>query len=264
MSDESQSKSLAALGVNNAPAFLKGEKPDGFENMEKGDVQMPRIKLLQALSPEVQEEGSELKAGTMVHSADPSISFGKEVEFIPLGFFKSRMWWKDQKEGGGQECVALDGRTARSPKGQDAEGKPTQNCAECTFKDWNNEAENDDDKKPKCTSYMNFPALVNGVPIALSFERTKLEAGRKLLTLAQLLGGGGHAIYAGKYKLKVKQDKNNAGQNYFNFSIESAGYVNEEEYGVCKKLAATFKDRRVQVEVEEGDGSPKPEKRDDI
>lgn len=261
---ENDNKSLATLGIGNTPSFLKGEKADGFENMEKDDVQMPRIKLLQALSPEVSEEGSELKAGFMVHSADPSISFGKEVGFIPLGFFKSRMWWRDQKEGGGQECVALDGRNARSPKGKTVEDKPTSKCSECIYKEWNNEAEDEDDKKPKCTSYMNFPALVNGVPIALSFERTKLEAGRNLLTLAQLLGGGGHSIYAGKYRLKVKSDKNSAGQPYFNFVVESAGFVNEEEYKVCKQLAATFKDRRVQVDVDDNGPSPAVEKRDDL
>ncbi len=263
MSPEESKNKLQKMGVSAVPSFLKDQKQEGFEGVERDDVQMPRIKLLQALSPEVAD--GDLEAGIMVHSSDPSISFGTEVTFIPLGFFKSRMWWRDKDEGGGQECVALDGKHARSPKGEMVDGKPTSDCSKCILKDWNNEAKKESDKKPKCTMYMNFPALVDGVLIALSFEKTKLEAGRNLITLGQLLGGGGHSIYAGKYRLKVKSDKNNSGQTFFNFVIESAGFVDEEEYATAKKLAATFKGQNVQVEVDGNEaGDPKGDKRDDL
>ncbi len=261
-----EGKELAPIDIGaltNAPAHLQGEKPEGFANVEKDDVTMPRLKLLQALSPEVTDSG--MTAGIIVHSADPNLKFGEKVQFIPLGFFKSRIMWKDPKQGGGQICTAVDGRTARSPKGQTAEGKATASCAECVLKDWNNDTEDEDEKQPKCTLYMNFPSLVNGMPMALSFERTKIKAGKDLISLAQLLGKGGYPIYAGKYLLSVVASKNKQGQPYFTFQVSSRGFIQDKaEYEEAKKLAHTFENVKVEVDAEGNSSAPSAPARNDI
>ena len=140
----------------------------GFENVEQDDILIPRVKLLQALSPEVEE--GDLKAGTFVNSLT-SEALPYPLEFVPIFFFKSRIKWFPREDGGGIECRSAN---SREPN-QGALFAPT--CKECEFSQWTEESE-----PPECDLIFNFPSLLteheSELPISLSFSKTSMKTGQ--------------------------------------------------------------------------------------
>lgn len=257
----SKEGALEKAGAN-VPAYLQKDKGAGMEKVTKEDLILPRLKLLQPLSPEVQEEGSEAKAGEMVNSIDAKINYGREIEFTPLLFFKSRIRWTPRGDDAppdapkGMECTSTDSLTARDPKGLTKAGEPTSNCADCVH-----QAFSGDGKPPRCSLYMNFAALIDGQPIVVSMEKTKLPAAKAILTMASMLGGGSLALFAGRYRLSTKKITNDKGTFYV-FVVEAAGYTPEKDYpkakaayeGLKRSIIVVDQDRETDAPSGDGDG----------
>src|SRR5580692_7697886 len=81
------------------PDFMKGQEGLGTENLGASDVAVPRIKLMQALSPELQEY-NDLKAGNFWHTLAEQ-NFGSEVRISPIFVDKRFILWRPRKSGGG-------------------------------------------------------------------------------------------------------------------------------------------------------------------
>lgn len=246
----------------NVPAYLQKDKGAGMEKVTKEDLILPRLKLLQPLSPEVQEEDSEAKAGQMVNSIDAKLNYGSELTFTPILFFKSRIRWTPRGDDAppdapkGMECTSTDSLTARDAKGLTKAGEPTADCSVCVH-----QAFSADGKPPRCSLYMNFASLIDGQPIVVSMEKTKLPAAKNLLTMASMLKGGGLALFAGRYKLSTKKIKNDKG-TYYIFVVEAAGITSEEDYSKAKaayeglkgSIIVVDQDRETDAPSGDGDG----------
>lgn len=225
---------------SNLPDFLRAKgKSRGHENIDKSDLVLPRIKLLQPLSPEI-DKG--FTAGDLINSLTGE-SYGKKMTIIPIIHFKSRIYWKEREEGGGMLCSAHDAlhpsRTEFAP-----------NCSMCTLKDWNNSAKTAKDKAPKCVIYYNFAVLINNspMPVALSMERTKIRIAKKLLSLAAY-SGGQLDMFARKYEVITEKVKNEQG-TWYNYNISPAGFVSEEEFQRAEAVYESLKDLALSVEQE--------------
>jgi hypothetical protein len=237
------------------PAFIERGR-DGMENVTKEDLLLPRLRLSQALSPWVGE--GKAKVGEMVNSLDVTINFGKEASLIPLVFFRSRIRWTPRNENApsdapkGIECLSMDGLKAREAKGIQKDGTATDVCSACVLTKFENGV------APRCTLYKNFIALLNRQLVAVSFERTKVKAADTLLSLATMLGGGGLPLYAGRYTLRTREDRNSKGQPYWNYVIEGGGFCSEEEFRTAKDAYTGVKDKA--LVIDQGDdgheGSP--------
>ncbi len=244
------------------PAYLQKDKGAGMEKVTKEDLILPRLKLLQPLSPEVQEEDSEVKAGQMVNSIDSSLNYGTEVLITPVLFFKSRIRWTPRTEDAppdapkGMECTSIDSLTARDSKGLTKAGEPTADCAKCVH-----QAFSADGKPPRCSLYMNFASLIDGQPVVVSMEKTKIPTAKKILTMASMLGGGGLAVFAGQYRLSTKKMKNDKG-TFFVFDVEPAGYTPEDVFtkakaayeGLKSSIIVVDQDRETDSGSSDGEG----------
>ena len=192
----------------------------GFDdNVSSEDYLLPRLELLQALSPTVQEEKG--KAGELVNS----ITKRKvNTTFIPVRLEKTFIRWIPRSEGGGIEYRTnnpLDPRVIEDTKWKDGD-------------------------KPLCTAYLNFLCLAEGedTPIVVSFANTSYTAGRKLLTMARMRGGD---LFSRKYKVSSVKKTNNLG-TFFVLNVEEVGPVTSDEFARAESLYNAFSSKEIKFE----------------
>lgn len=183
----------------------------GFENVEKSDLLLPRLKLLQPLSPEVAE--LDQKAGTIFLPLGNK-SYGNKIEVTPVLHFRSRIKWIPRDDGGGIDCSSPDSRVPRDTT------KYASSCAACPEALWNENAKNSKEKQPRCSMSDNFLCLVGDStePVLITFDRSKLKTSKKWYSLGGLKSGSD--MWDWVYELSVVPEKNDKGDNYFNYSIK--------------------------------------------
>lgn len=252
-----KSTALAKTGNSDLalPDYIKTGAGRGMENVDQTDILLPRVKLLQQMSPEVQD--GDMKAGQLVNSISGQlIGDGEEVEFIAVAHFKSRILF----EGIGAEAKII----CSSPNGlKNMEGI---NCLTCEKSQWPDEKEAENRRKnglrlgPECVQFYNFPVLLltgNGQPeiAGLSMSRTKIKVAKKLLTLVRHAGAG-IDIFGLKFKLTTVKESS-ANRTYHNFDITRVGYPSKKEYEFAEKFyEAVSKADKVTVHDQTGEEEP--------
>lgn len=151
--------------------------PMGFEDEEAGDMIVPRIKVVQTLSPERKEKLAD--EGDIINSLTKEKLNGKI--FIPVFKYNNNIDWKDRSDGGGIQCIARDGKV-----GEKSDGTKLM-CASCKRCEFDNTKQGRE-AVPKCTKYINFFGFFAGerMPIILSFAKTNYNEGKKLYSLAKV------------------------------------------------------------------------------
>jgi len=197
--------------------------PRGFENEDSNDLLLPRIELLQGLSPAVQQGKG--RAGDIVNQISKQ-PLPTNI-FIPIAMHRKYIKWVPRDEGGGIEYQTTDRNDPRVI----ADTK------------WGPHGE-----KPSCTAYMNFLVLLEGhtLPIVLSFAMTNYNTGKKLYTLCKMTG---QDMWMHKYKLSSLSRTNNMGSWYV-FEVDEAGATDEKDIAVAEQLYNTFATRDLNFEVE--------------
>lgn len=175
--------------------------PTGIaDNITSQDLRLPRVALLQPLSPIVQRDGEKYKPGAFVNTLTQDV-LATPVRFTPCFIFKNVIKWKPRSEGGGMiyKTTKLDDKVL-----QDLQ--------------W------DGPNKPAADQYINAVCLIEGqeTPVVISFCKTSLKTGQDLATLCQLSG------YAWKYSYLLTAEKvTNTKGTFYVFRV-SRGSVNEE------------------------------------
>ena len=160
-----------------AVANAQSAMPMGFEDEEAGDVIIPRVKVIQTLSPERKDKVAD--EGDIINSLTKEKL--NEKTFIPVFKFNNNVWWKDRSEGGGINCIARDGKVG-------TRSDDTQlMCAACRRCEFDNSKQGKE-ALPTCTKYINFFGFFEGerMPIILSFSKTSYNEGKKLYSLAKV------------------------------------------------------------------------------
>lgn len=170
MSNEIIKKETDELAVQNG-------MPMGFEDEDASDVIIPRVKVIQTLSPERKDKIAE--EGDIINSLTKEKLNGKV--FVPVFKFNNNVWWKDRSEGGGIQCIARDGKVGEMSDGT------TLMCAHCRRCEFDNTKQGKE-AMPSCTKYINFFGFFAGerMPIILSFSKTCYNEGKKLYSLAKV------------------------------------------------------------------------------
>lgn len=170
MSTEIMKKESANLQVQT-------DMPMGFEDEESNDVIIPRVKVIQTLSPECRSR--EANEGDIINSLTKEKLNGKT--FVPVFKFNNNVYWRERSEGGGIKCIARDGRMGEMSDGT------TVMCAQCRRCEFNNSKQGKE-ALPTCTKYINFFGFFAGerMPIILSFSKTCYNEGKKLYSLAKV------------------------------------------------------------------------------
>lgn len=172
----------------------------GFEDSKNEDLIIPRVKVINALSPEridgICEEGD------VVNDLTKESVIGKK--FIPLKQYYSNIWWNEDRNADDRIfCRSVDGRI-----GVEADGT-TLVCAQCKKNQWDN-TKKGRDAQPMCTAYLNFLGFFEDVPmpVVVSFAKTNYKEGKKMLSIARSLRS---SLWNYSYTLtgkKITKDRN--------------------------------------------------------
>lgn len=222
------------------------EVPMGFEDEDAGDITIPRVKVINALSPERKDKVAD--EGDILNSLTKDKLNGKV--FIPAFMFKNIVWWKDRAEGGGIKAISHDNRmfiptdgTAPFPVG--------------TYADFDN-SKSGKDALPKATRYINFLGFIAGerMPIILSFAKTNYAEGKRLYSLAKVTMQN---MWNYGYTLNEKLMAKN-GNEWYNLVPNPAGKTTDEDREFGLALFKAYRNTIQNVNYDMEDGSVAEEK----
>lgn len=220
--------------------------PMGFEDEEAGDMIIPRVKIIQTLSPE-RKEGI-ASEGDIINSLTKDKYNGKM--FVPVFKFNNNVEWKDRSDGGGIKCIARDGKVGESSDGT------TLLCAQCRRNEFDNTKQGRE-AAPKCTKYINFFGFFAGerMPMILSFGKTNYNEGKKLYSLAKVTMQN---MWNYGYNLN-EQLKAKSGNEWYIISPVAAGKTEEDDRDFAlmlyKQYRSTISDLAIDIDEGKSDNS---------
>ncbi len=200
------------------------EQPTGLaSNVTAQDLRLPRVALLQALSPQLQQNNA-LKSGmffnTLLQEVIPS-----PIVFTPVFVFKNVIKYRPRSEGGGIVYK-------------------TTSFTEEVVKDcmW------DGINKPTATQFINAVVLIEGqdIPLIISFSNTSFKTGQDLLTLVQLSG----QAWKYNYALESQLVSNSKGSFYV-MRVKRGALTNADTIIAAASLYESVKGMSIDTDFEE-------------
>ena len=232
------------------PSYLKGNEASGLADLGASDFKIPRIKLIQALSPEIREHPGIAIPGQFWHTG-LNMSMGSSLQMTPLVARKRVILWRPQEDnGGGMLAFSADGKTWQSGGNQkftvklkgvkepivwDTKG----NVAQSRLLDWGTANPHDADSPPAASmSYeylCYFPKHPELSPAVMSCNKTALPRAKQFNTALMLTANRGVPIYATNVELTV-QEQSDGRNSWFVPSFRMNGFIPEAEFNVTKKM----------------------------
>lgn len=197
------------------PAYIKQGTNRGNENVSSDDLQLPRIDVLQALSPQINKKKDEYIDGaevgmlfnTLTHELYPD-----GVHVTPVSFVKRFLVWVNRKmdsEGG------LRGVFDTAAEAEEfMQDQP------------------DEDKLELVPTAEHLMLLDDGTEVILSMAKSKMKVSRRFNSLVRLSGGD---RFSARYLVTTVDDKSAQGE-YQNIKLEQDGYPSEQVYLKAEKL----------------------------
>lgn len=212
---------------NSLPATQTSQKNRGIQDYEKEDQMIPRLKIMQGLSPEIKEGIA--KDGDLVNSLTKE-NYGNAIKIVPVLCNKSRIYWQDRDKGGGILCAAQDNKI----------GTEHGACNVCEFRNWEKDADNKS-IAPKCVAILNTVALIvkDDAPelIAVSFLKTSYNTGKNLLNVLAYKPAD---IFTYVYDIYAVAETNDLGTYNILKYRDTNTKAPEELYKRAEKLFLTF------------------------
>lgn len=190
----------------------------GFENQTSDDYSIPFLQILQALSPQLQENDS-LRQGMIINTVTGEIFEGKQgIAFVPATTQHVYVEWKPREQGGGFVGIhEINSDVVAHAKAQSSE-----------FGKYNTPEGNELIE----TFYVYGIALDddgNASEAVLAFSSSKIKKYKGWMTKAKTIQiplPDGRRIpaplFAHRYRLKTVSEKNNKGQ-FFNWDVAFDG-----------------------------------------
>ena len=180
----------------------------------------PRLKQLQQLSNEVDENHSEYidgaKVGDFINTVTKE-SYGKELFVVNVHFREEYVVWVKREKGGG-----LVGTF------------PTKQEAIQHLEDAGNKVEDHEITQTQTHTLLKVDEKtgdISEIPFLFDCSSSKLRVSREWNTQIMKLGGD---RFASLWKLASVQTANKAGQKFMNISVSNVGWLKEDTYNVAK------------------------------
>ena len=226
-----ESKNQMALFSDEVPDFLKNQTTArGSENVGADDLVIPRLELVQDLSPCRKKSDPNYIDGIeegMLYNNVTRQNYGTEALVIPVYFRKEWLIWKDRTEGGGFRGAF-----------------PTETEAKMAMADLE-----DGDKCEVVDTAQHFCLLIQPETgkveeIVISMNKSKMKVSRKWNSLIRMNGGDS---FARIYRIGTVSEKNSKNQDYYNLVVAPAGFPSKELYDRAEKLYDAIASGSVQV-----------------
>lgn len=250
---EAKTGELVTVGPGGVPDYLRDYKGgSGLEGLDSNDIIIPRIKLLQGLSPEL-ETFEEAKLGEFwLNVIDFSI--GSSFDFTPILNRKRYMLMPPLVDGQkGVFARADDGKTWRPASGEwSVKLKGVRNPVTWKITDadvrksglaeFGTENPEDPDSHPAATLFYDFLVLVHDVPeiqtpVLMSMARSSAKKGKDLQ--GKIMFGNAH-MNARRFRA-TSFDDNNGDNKFKNWQFQASGFVPEDVFLQAQGLNEEFR-----------------------
>lgn len=220
-----QNTDLATV-QSSMPDYLRAQQGSarGQENVGAEDLVIPRLEVVQDLSPARKKSDSNYIEGAeegLLYNNVTRELYGKDVLVVPVGFVKEWLIWKDRDNGGGFRGAFPDKATAEDALAGLVDGDGRSESDMCEIVDTNQQ----------------FCLLVkpDGTveEIVVSMAKSKAKISRKWNSLIRLANGDS---FSRVYRLSAVEDKNNKNQSFYNLNVAQAGFPSEPVYRRAEKM----------------------------
>lgn len=229
---ETNANNSVMLMSDEVPEFLKNQTSSrGSENVGANDLVIPRLELVQDLSPCRKKSDPSYIPGCeegMLYNNVTRQLYGVEVLVIPVYFRKEWLIWKDRTAGGG----------FRGAFGSQAEAE----AAMATLED-GNDCQVVDTAQHFCLALTPDTGKIE--EIVISMNKSKMKVSRKWNSLIRMNGGDS---FSRIYRLSAVSEKNNKNQDYFNYAVTAAGFPTEAIYKRAEALYEAIASGAVQID----------------
>jgi hypothetical protein len=197
------------------PSYIKQGQARGNENVSNEDLQLPRIDVLQALSPQINKKKDDYIDGAEVGMMFNTLTgelYPDGVSITPITFVKRHLVWVDRKKDseGGLRGVF-----------------DTPEEAEAFV-----EAQADEDKLEVVATAEHLVLLDDGTEVIVSMAKSRMKVSRKFNSLVRLNAGD---RFSRRYKLVSVDDKSSQGE-FQNIAVSNDGFPSEAVYLKAEKL----------------------------
>lgn len=238
------------------PGFMAEQVGLGTEALDASSVEVPRVKLMQALSPELQEYNS-LKAGHFFHTLAEE-DMGPNVRITPIYVDSRFILWRPRDSGGGILARADDGihwspaNTEFHVKlkgGQEVTWKTAVTVAQSRLDQWGSSNSADSSSPPAATRMFNlvctFPDYPDLPPAVVTLQRAAIKVARRFIGKLKITRAPSFGLI---FDMAAVEDRNAAGQKYWNYSFKGSGMVEDKsEYERNFEYYKYFKAQGIQV-----------------
>lgn len=195
-----------AMVLNERPDWLKEDSARGSEDVTAKDIILPRIDVLQALSPQLKKSNAAYIEGAeqgIIFNTVTGQLYGSDINFVPVKFQREYIVWQDRELGGGFNGAF-----------------PTEAEAE---------AERRNQESPEnfevVETHVHFVLVVHDdgrvEEAVLSLAKSKRKVSRKLNSLVQMFGSD---RFSRVYKLTAVEAEGRKGE-YWNFEVSAVGWA---------------------------------------
>ena len=218
------------LVTNEIPDFMK-QGNRGAENVGTDDMIIPRIELIQALSPVRKKSDPAYIEGAeegMLYNNVTRTLYGTEVTVVPVYYTKQFLVWKDRKAGGGGSN-GFRGAFASKELADRAIAELAEEALEVS------------------DTAQHFVLVRNGddwQEAVISMAKSKVKVSKRWNSLMRLSNTDS---FSRAYKLSATTETNARNESYFNFNVAALGFVNKELYERAEKLYETIRSGGVKV-----------------
>lgn len=191
------------------PSYIKQGQGRGNENVSNEDLQLPRIDVLQALSPQINKKKDSYIEGAEVGMLFNTLTgelYKEGVSITPVTFVKRHLVWVDRKKDseGGLRGVF-----------------DTPEQAEAFI-----EEQADEDKLEAVATAEHLVLLDDGTEVILSMSKSRMKVSRRFNSLVRLNAGD---RFSRRYMLTSVDDKSSQGE-FQNIAVANDGFPSEDVY----------------------------------
>ena len=235
----SKSKEVAITsgGMSNVPDYLKDPNLKSGLNVDSDDVIIPKIKVLQGMSPELGKYDN-AKPGIFWHDG-ANISLGKTVVFVPAVASKKVLLWEPTPSGVGGRLLAYskNGRDWATGGNKAFEVTPRNSKEKTTWRtgksvaasgllDWGSSDPANDTSAPAATLVYDFccymPGHPNLSPSLFGLYKTATLDAKKLNTQLLMLR---KPIQSVVITASIIEKNNKSGNKWYGIDFSLSGYV---------------------------------------
>jgi len=217
---------VASFNTNEQlPDYMKQDSDRGSENVGIEDLTIPRLEIVQSLSPARDKKDPNYITGAeegMLYNNVSRELFTEGVFVVPVIFKKQWLIWKDRDSGGGFRG-AYDTQ-------EDAGNQIANLMAEGDAGPF----EDTDTAQHLCLILSMDGANVKKIQeIAISMSKSKMKISRQWNSMIRMLGGD---RFSRVFHITAVEDTNDKNQKFGNFHVVNVGFTPKEVYKIAEQL----------------------------